>query len=148
MEKQNFKNHARMVPMYHYATFLLILGSIGIAIYCLCCCCSSSSCSTTGNCSGIYMLITSLSVLLVAWYARVFPLRAQDRVIRLEENLRHHQMTGKNLPSELKLSQIIALRFASDDEWLALIDRTIKENLSAKEIKQSIQNWRGDYYRV
>lgn len=94
------------------------------------------------------MLLTSLSILFVAWYARVFPLRAQDRLIRLEENIRHHQMTGKNLPTELKMPQIIALRFAGDDEWLALMERTIKENLSSKEIKQNIQNWRGDYYRV
>ncbi len=148
MEKQNLKNHARMVPMFHYATFLLILASIGISIYCLCCCCSDSSCSTTSNCSGLYMLITSVAILFVAWYARVFALRAQDRTIKLEENIRHHQMTGNNLPTELKMGQIIALRFAGDDEWLALMERAIKENLSQKEIKQSIQNWRGDYYRV
>lgn len=148
MEKQNFKNHARMVPMFHYVTFALILASIALSICCIFSCCTSSSCSTSSNCSGLYMLLTSVSILFVAWYARVFPLRAQDRVIRLEENFRHHQMTGKNLPEELKMSQIIALRFASDNEWLALMERSIKEGLSPKEIKQSIQNWRGDYYRV
>ncbi len=148
MEKQNFKNHARMVPMFHYVTFLLILASIAISICCIFSCCTSSSCSTSGNCSGLYMLLTSLALLFVAWYARVFPLKAQDRVIRLEENIRHQQMTGKNLPEELKMSQIIALRFASDDEWLALMDRAIKENLSVKEIKQNIQNWKADYHRV
>jgi hypothetical protein len=57
-------------------------------------------------------------------------------------------MTGKALPTELTISQIIALRFASDAEYLALLDRAIKENLSNKEIKLAIQNWKADYYRV
>lgn len=147
MEKQNLKNHSRMVPMFHYVTFLLIIAAVVISIIRLCCCCCAATCSTD-VCGNVLMLILSLSVLFIAWYARVFALRAQDRTIRLEENLRHHAMTGKNLPSELNMGQIIALRFAGDDEWLALMDRAIKDNLSQKDIKSSIQNWRGDYYRV
>ena len=147
MEKQNLKNHSRMVPMFHYLTFLLIIAAVVISILRLCCCCVSATCSTD-MCANVVMLILSLSVLFVAWYARVFALRAQDRVIRMEENFRHHLMTGKQLPSELSMAQIIGLRFASDDEWLALMDKTLKENLSQKEIKQNIKNWKGDYYRV
>jgi ABC-type amino acid transport substrate-binding protein len=52
------------------------------------------------------------------------------------------------LPTALTVSQIIALRFASDEEWLSLIQKAINENLSSKEIKQLIKSWRGDYYRV
>ncbi len=149
MEKQNFKNHARMVPMYHYVGFLLLLAALGITIARMLCCCCTETCSTeTDMCGNILMLIVVVLIGIVAYCTRAFSLKAQDRVIRLEENIRHFQMTGKNLPSELKVSQIIALRFASDDEWLALIDKTLKENLTSKEIKQSIQNWRGDYYRV
>ena len=136
-----------MVPMFHYLTFLLIIAAVVISILRLCCFCVSTTCSTD-LCVNVVMLILSLSVLFVAWYARVFALRAQDRVIRMEENFRHHLMTGKQLPSELTMAQIIGLRFASDDEWLALIDKTLKENLSQKEIKQNIKNWKGDYYRV
>ncbi len=147
MENQIFKNHSRLVPMFHYVTFLLIVAAIIISVLRIICCCCLDSCSTDMSANIIFLLL-SLSILFVAWYARVFALRAQDRLIRLEENLRHQAMTGKPLPYELKISQIIALRFASDAEWLALIDRTVKENLSAKEIKQSIQNWKGDYYRV
>ena len=57
-------------------------------------------------------------------------------------------MTQKDLPSDLRLSQIIALRFASDEEFLPLVERAIAEKLSAKEIKAQIKNWKGDYHRV
>jgi hypothetical protein len=78
----------------------------------------------------------------------VFALKAQDRAINAEESLRYYIMTGKALPNELTISQIIALRFASDAEYLALLDRAIKDNLSNKEIKMAIQQWKGDYHRV
>jgi len=87
-------------------------------------------------------------LLLVFWYMRIFALKAQDRAIRAEERLRYYIMTQKELPSDLKLSQIIALRFASDEEFLPLVDRAIAEKLSAKEIKAQIKNWKGDYHRV
>jgi len=57
-------------------------------------------------------------------------------------------MTGKLLPSDLTMSQIIALRFASDDEFLPLMEKALQEKLSAKEIKSSIKNWKADQYRV
>jgi hypothetical protein len=82
------------------------------------------------------------------WFTRSFPLKAQDRAIRAEESLRHYVLTGKLLPSELKMSQVIALRFAPDDEFLALIDRAIKEKMTNKEIKMAIKNWKPDHYRV
>jgi hypothetical protein len=62
--------------------------------------------------------------------------------------LRHFVLTGKPLDSRLRLSQIIALRFASDLEFPALAQKAAEEGLSSKEIKQSIQNWRADYNRV
>ena len=65
-----------------------------------------------------------------------------------EENLRYYTMTGKTLPTSIRMSQIIALRFASDEEFVDLIDKCIKEQLSSKQIKESIKNWRGDYYRA
>jgi hypothetical protein len=94
------------------------------------------------------MLIVAILFVLIAWYARTFALKAQDRAIKAEEALRYYIMTGKALPTELKMGQIIALRFASDSEYLALLERAIKENLSNKEIKLAIQNWKADYYRV
>ncbi len=87
-------------------------------------------------------------LILVSYYARSFALRAQDRAIRAEENLRHFILTSKPLPSGLRVSQVIALRFASDEEFLALTSRALSENLSNKQIKESIQNWRADNYRA
>jgi hypothetical protein len=93
-------------------------------------------------------LLTTFIFLVLVWYTRQFPLKAQDRAIRAEENLRHYVLTGKLLPAELRMGQIIALRFAPDEEFLLLIDRAIKEGLSQKEIKMAIKNWKPDYYRV
>jgi hypothetical protein len=75
-------------------------------------------------------------------------LKAQDRAIRAEENLRHYVLTGKLLPPNLKISQIVALRFAPDDEFLPLIEQTLDKNLTQKEIKKEVKNWKSDEYRV
>jgi hypothetical protein len=95
-------------------------------------------------------LITLLFVccIMLFWYTRSFPLRAQDRAIRSEENFRHFILTGKPLASELKIGQIIALRFASDEEYQKLVQRAITEKMDSKSIKLAIQNWKPDYYRV
>ena len=90
----------------------------------------------------------SFILLIVAAYTRSFPLRARDRAIRAEENLRYYVMTGKLLPQALTVPQIVALRFASDEEFPALVDRAVKEQLRSKEIKSAIKNWRADHYRV
>ena len=81
-------------------------------------------------------------------YVRIFALKAQDRAIRAEENLRHFALTGKLLPAGLNVSQIVALRFASDEEFPALATKAAAENLSNKQIKQTIQQWKADWYRV
>jgi hypothetical protein len=80
--------------------------------------------------------------------SRGFAIKAQDRAIRAEENLRYLAMTGKLLDVRLTLSQVIALRFASDDEFVALAQRAANENLSNDAIKKEIKNWRADTYRV
>jgi hypothetical protein len=75
-------------------------------------------------------------------------LKAQDRAIRAEENLRHYVLTGKLLPTSLTVGQIVALRFAPDAEFPALVNKAATENLPGKAIKASIQNWKADFYRV
>ena len=142
MEEQNFKNHARMVPGFHYLGLSLILGLLGESIYYLIR--SSSENKFLG-----FLLVLISFILVVLWiYIRIFPLKAQDRAIRAEENLRFYVLTGKLLPSTLTIAQTIALRFAPDEEFVALVDRAVKENLSTKDIKLSIKNWKADYYRV
>jgi len=142
MEEQNFKNHARMVPGFHYLGLSLILGLLGVSIYYL------ITSSSENKFLGFLLLLISF-ILVVLWiYIRIFPLKAQDRAIRAEENLRFYVLTGKLLPSTLTIAQTIALRFAPDEEFVALVDRAVKENLSTKDIKLSIKNWKADYYRV
>jgi hypothetical protein len=79
---------------------------------------------------------------------RTYALKAQDRAIRAEEQLRHFILTGKPLDSRLNIRQIIALRFASDEELPALAKKAAEENLRSKEIKQQINHWRADNYRI
>ena len=92
--------------------------------------------------------LLSVALILMTWYIRIFPLKAQDRAIRAEERLRYYLLAKKPMPEALRISQIIALRFASDQEYLALAQRALEENLSQKEIKAAIQNWKADHYRV
>ena len=142
MQEQNFKNHAILVPGFHYIGMLSILALVGGSINYLCR-------ATPENKYLAALLTLAAFVFVVLWiYVRTFPLKAQDRAIRAEENLRHYVLTGKLFPAELKMSQIIALRFAPDSEYLALLDRAIRENLSNKEIKAAIQNWKADHHRV
>jgi len=79
---------------------------------------------------------------------RSFSLKAQDRAIRAEENLRHFVLTGKVLDKSLTIRQIIALRFAPDEEFIALAERAVKENLSNDDIKKAVKNWKEDNHRA
>ena len=81
-------------------------------------------------------------------FSRIFALKAQDRAIRAEENLRHFALTGKLLDSRLTLRQIIGLRFASDGEFVSLAQKAADEKLSEDTIKRAIRQWRPDTYRV
>ncbi|MDE3143002.1 MAG: hypothetical protein KGL19_02525 [Bacteroidota bacterium] len=142
MKEQNLKNHPRFVPLYHYVASLLILailiGSIVNLVH--------STEETIYSAS----LITALTIVAALNWAflRIFALKAQDRAIRAEENFRHFILTGKPHDSRLKMSQIIALRFASDEEFVALAQRAVAENLSNPAIKKEIKNWRADYHRA
>jgi hypothetical protein len=142
MQEQNFKNHPQMVPGFHYLTFGAIIALLGGSINYL------LRATPENKYLASLLVLTTIIFVLIAWYARTFALKAQDRAIRAEESLRYYIMTGKALPTELRIGQIIALRFASDAEYLALLDRAIKENLGGKEIKMAIQDWKGDYHRV
>jgi len=82
------------------------------------------------------------------WYTRQFAVTVQDRAIRAEEGLRFYILARKALDSKLTKGQVIALRFAPDDEFLVLADRAVREGLSPREIKQAIKNWRPDYDRA
>ena len=142
MQQQNFNNHSKMVPLYHYVTsFLLLAILIGSII----------NLANTAK-ENLYSasLITALTivVILVTYFTRSFALKAQDRAIRAEENFRHFLLTGKPLDAKLSLSQIIALRFAADEEFAALAQKALSENLTNKQIKQLVVSWRADNVRL
>lgn len=142
MSKQNFKNHARYVPLWHFITpaimLAVIIGSIINLVH-----------AADEHKFAAVLLVALAIVIVIIWiYARSFALRAQDRAIRAEENFRHFLLTGKPHDARLRMSQIIALRFAADKEMPALAQRAAEEKLSAKEIKASILHWRADYHRV
>lgn len=144
MKEQHFKNHSRIAPAAYYTGVLSGLIILILSIF------SCVSLCTKGNCmlQPLMFALAGLGLMFIGWYARMFALRAQDRAIRAEENLRHFAMTGKLHDSRLTLSQIIALRFASDEEFIGLAKKAAEEKLSSKQIKEQIKNWRGDYWRV
>lgn len=144
MSQQNYEKHTRFVPLYHFVSSTLLLAIlIGSCINLF---------KSMGSDNGLYSasLITALAIVLsiLYYYVRDFPLRAQDRAIRAEENLRHFAMTGKLLDEKLTMRQIIGLRFASDKEFPDLCKQAVKKNMSETEIKKAIKNWRPDLHRA
>jgi hypothetical protein len=140
MNEQNFKNHARMHPLFHYVLSLLVVGGLVASIVYLV--------KTEDKFLGVLLVVMSLSLAVTFALLRTYPLKAQDRAIRAEENLRNYVLTGKLLSSKLTPGQIVALRFAPDEEFVELANRAALENMSPKEIKQAINNWKADHYRI
>jgi hypothetical protein len=96
-------------------------------------------------------VVLSLTAFLAAYKLRAYPMRVQDRVIRLEERLRLQSLAPAEWHTQiyrLTEDQMIGLRFAADDEVLALAKQALEENLNRKQIKQRIKSWRPDYWRV
>lgn len=144
MAKQSYANHTQWVPLYHYVlTGILLLTLIGsfVNLY-----------QSWGDHSRIYsaslIAVLIVAVIILAYLARIFALKAQDRAIRAEENLRHYVLTGKLLDPRLKMGQVIALRFASDEEFPELARRAAVDGLSPDAIKRGVQVWRADLNRV
>jgi hypothetical protein len=144
MNEQNYGNHTRVVKGFH-----MLLGSLLII-------------GTAASLVNVYMQVSAhdeilgsiltaivfICGLLSFWYTRQFPIKAQDRAIRAEENLRYYILTNKAMDSRITMPQVIALRFAPDEEFVVLADRAVRENLSADEIKKAIKNWRADNHRA
>jgi len=142
MKQQNYSNHSKMVLGFHGILFVAIVALLIGAI--------RNLIKATGE--DIYgaslLVLIPLIFLFFMYFTRAFALKAQDRAIKVEENFRHYLLTGKTLNSKLTMRQIIGLRFASDEEYIELAERAVKENLSEKDIKKSIKNWKADNYRV
>ncbi|HMQ70162.1 MAG TPA: DUF6526 family protein [Ignavibacteria bacterium] len=144
MKTQTYNNHKRYVFGFHVITFslcfLLFLSSV-LNLY-------VSIKKRTDMRIAVMFLITSLILLLLFYYARSFALKAQDRAIRNEVCLRYFVIAGKLPDDKLSMSKLLALRFAPDEEFPDLYNKTLTENLSNKDIKKAIKNWKSDYHRV
>lgn len=142
MSTQNFSNHARMHPPYHYVSApLLFAGLIGSIV-------NLVNSKPDGYYSASLLVLVFLLLLLIGGMVRTYALKAQDRAIRAEESLRHFILTGKPFDSRLNIRQIIALRFASDEELPTLAKRAAEDSMRSKQIKEEIKNWREDNYRI
>jgi hypothetical protein len=144
MEEQSLKNHAKLVPAYHFVLSLLLLatfiGSLVNLYY------SWSDHERLYSAALIVAILVALFIMYV--FMRTFPLKAQDRAIRAEEGLRYFILTGKRLDPRLTMQQIIGLRFASDGEFPQLAQKAANENLSLKAIKELVKTWRPDHDRL
>jgi uncharacterized membrane protein YciS (DUF1049 family) len=144
VEEQNFKNHTKVVPGFVYFVLPVLLLNLVSSLLRL----KQSEFSF----NGLVGALTAVALIAGFSYARTFALRVQDRVIRLEEQLRYARILPADLQarmSEFTLAQMIALRFASDAELPALARKTLDDNLSdGKAIKGMVTNWRADHLRA
>lgn len=144
METQSYANHRQSVTIFHRVLIpVFALTTIGALVNLF---------LSLGNHDRLYsaslIAVLSIASAVMAVVARIFALKAQDRAIRAEENLRHFVLTGKLPDSRLTVRQMVALRFAPDGEFVALAKRAAEEGLKPDDIKKSIKLWRADTYRV
>ena len=144
MSEQNFKNHVRFVPLYHFFALPMLVVNFGWSIY---------RWTAAGfSIGGLEWVLTSAALFFGVVYPRLFALSVQDRVIRLEERLRYERVLPEELrwrADELTVDQFVSLRFASDEELEKLMQKVLDGKLTKrKAIKQLIKNWRPDSLRA
>ena len=141
-QEQNFKNHARFVPAYHYVAGPILLINLAWALLGL----------TDPSLQAVREVLVAVALVILFLYARLFALKAQDRVIRVEMRLRMRELLPDDLQGridEFTPQQMVGLRFAGDAELPSLARKVLDENIAAATpIKKLITDWRGDYYRV
>lgn len=140
---QSYANHTRWHPLFHF----FVLPVMGINFFWAVMTFVKAPDRNTG-----WWIVVSLALALLTFYVRNYSLRVQDRIIRLEEKLRFQQVLPAELSQQttgLSTGQIIALRFASDDELEGLVRAVMSGKLNKPaEIKQAVKNWRSDTFRV
>lgn len=139
---QNLKNHGRLDPPFHFFLFLVLLANFVVAVVYF---------FRIPGFFTAWIVVLSIAALVAALKIRQYPLRVQDRVIRLEERLRLHSLAPEEWRGQIERlteDQLIGLRFAGDDEVVELAKQALEHNLNRKQIKQRIKSWRADYSRV
>jgi hypothetical protein len=144
-QPQSFKNHARFDPPFHFFILPLLLLNLIFAIY------TTVHYWPRHMYHYLWWIVISVVLFVMAGIFRGYALKNQDRLIRLEEQLRLADLLNEDqlgLIDALTVDQYIGLRFASDTEVAALAQRAVTENLDRKQIKQAIINWRPDNQRI
>ena len=139
---QNLKNHAKLDPLFHFGLAWIVLINLIVAI---------TFVVHRRDFYAAWFLVLSVAAVGALFRLRQYPLKVQDRVIRLEERLRLQALVPAEWHAQiyrLTEDQLIGLRFASDDEVVELAKQALEHNLNRKQIKQRIQSWRPDDWRV
>lgn len=141
-QQQSLQNHTKWDPPFHF-----FLGPVGLVLVIA----SIVNLVRNPDLTNGWIVLGMIWLLIMLFRVRVYSLKVQDRLIRLEERLRMERVLSgplKGRIAELTEGQCVALRFASDGELPALVEKTLAGKLDQKQIKQSIQTWRPDYFRV
>jgi len=143
MDTQNFANHTRWHPTFHFFVLPVMLVNFVWAVVVFF--------KAPGWNSG-WWIVVSLALLILTTFVRTYSLKVQDRVIRLEERLRYQQVVSPALAqqaSNLTAAQTVALRFAADEELENLVNSVLTGKfVKTKDIKRAIKQWRADHFRV
>lgn len=140
---QSFANHTKWDPKWHFVVLPILLINVFYRVF--------EMLDTEINLGSMWDIVVAIALLLVGYSTRIYALKVQDRLIRLEERLRLAELlppTMQNRIGELSQSQLIGLRFASDAELPGLVEETLKTQMGTKQIKQAIKTWRADDFRV
>lgn len=146
---QNYANHTRFDPPFHF--FLIPVFALGLVMSLIHFFYHLRESDMRDNIHAFLLIVLAVAMLTLPFKFRLYSLKLQDRIIRLEERLRLTQLLSEPLRSripELTEGQLIGLRFASDAEVPKLVERALNEKLQRKDIKKAIQNWRPDYWRI
>jgi Family of unknown function (DUF6526) len=146
---QSFAHHTRWDPPFHF--YLLPIFGLGLVLALIHFFAHITHGEFRDHIHAFLLILLAIAFLILTFKVRIYSLKVQDRVIRLEERLRLTQLLQEPLRSripELTEDQLCGLRFASDAEIPKLVERTLNEKLKRADIKKAIQNWRPDYWRV
>ena len=143
--EQNLKNHGRLDPPVHFVLFAILVANLVFSIF------HMIHHRQDAYFAGPWFVVLSLAVFIPFVKLRSYPLRVQDRVIRLEERMRLQALAPAAWHAQiyrLTEDQLIGLRFAADDEVLELAKQALEQNLDRKQIKERIKSWRADNWRI
>jgi Family of unknown function (DUF6526) len=149
MNQQTFANHGKIVPAFHFFVMPVLVANVLVRCYSFF---EWFPATPFATLAGVFSVLVSIALLVLAFLARIFALGVQDRVIRLEERLRYERLLPDDLKpriEEFTIDQLVALRFACDAELPVLARKVLDAKINErKAIKQMVQNWRPDYERV